>query len=99
MLDEIRSVFHTQVNDDPFFEFRILQATGGTSKSLTILAVSSSFKWTAAAIAGKNAKAPIHILAKDKLKVCGVLVDVRIHISVIDNKWDLTFAILVSQIP
>lgn len=43
VLNEIRSVFHTQMNDDPFFEFRILQATGGTSKSLTIPAVSSSF--------------------------------------------------------
>ena len=62
-----------------FFEFRILQATGGTSKSLTIPAVSSSFKSTAAAIAGKNAKAPIYIPAKDKLKVCEVLVDIRIH--------------------
>lgn len=89
VLDEIRSIFHTQMNDDPFLKFHILQATGGTNKSLTILAVSSSSKWTAAAIVGKNAKAPIYILAKDKLKVCGVLVDVRIHISVIDNRWDL----------
>ena len=70
VLDEIRSVFHVQMNDDPFFEFHILQATGSTSKSLTIPAVSSSFKWTAAAIAGKNSKASIYILARDKLKVC-----------------------------
>ena len=47
ILDEIRSVFSYQFNDDPHFEFAILQATGGTSKSLTIPAVSSSFKWTA----------------------------------------------------
>jgi len=43
VLDEIRSVFHTQMNYDPFFKFHILQAAGGTSKSLTIPAVSSSF--------------------------------------------------------
>ena len=65
IFDEIRSVFHNQMNTNPFFQFEILQATGGTSKSLTIPAVS---KWTASAIAGKNAKVPIYILAKDNLQ-------------------------------
>lgn len=69
IMDEIRSVFSTAMNDDPDFPFAILQTAGGCSKSLAIPPVSSSYKWTASAVAGKNAKMPIYILAEDELKV------------------------------
>ena len=42
---------------------------GGTSKSLIIPALSSSYTWTASAVAGRNSKVPIYILAKVELKV------------------------------
>ena len=67
-MDEIRSVFATAMND-PDFPFAILQTAGGCSKSLAIPPVSSSYKWTASAVAGKNAKMEIYILAEDELKV------------------------------
>ena len=50
--------------------FTILQPSGGSSKSLSITALSSSYKWTAGAVAGKNSKMPIYILAEDPLEVC-----------------------------
>ena len=67
--NEIRSVFNGPMQDDPLFDFKILQMAGGNSKSLIIPSVSSSFKWTASAVAGRNAKTPIYILALDTLKV------------------------------
>lgn len=73
IFDEIRSVFRTPMNDCHLFDFSILQQTGGASKSLTVPAVSSSFKWTASAVAGKNAKVPIYIIAREDLKVCSSL--------------------------
>lgn len=67
---EIRSVFSVPMDKDSLFQFKVLQPAGGTSKSLTIPSLSSSYKWTASAICGKNSKVPIYILAEDELKVC-----------------------------
>lgn len=69
---EIRSVFHTPMYDDNHFEFKILQSSGGDSRNLVVPELSSSYKWTAAAIAGRNTKSPIYILAVDELMVCVV---------------------------
>ena len=69
IMDEIRSVFEEPMDFDPLFNFKILQSSGGTSKSLTVPVQSASYKWTASSIAGKNARVPIYILAEDELKV------------------------------
>ena len=69
IFQEIRSVFNVPMGDDPDFEFKLLQIAGGSCKSLSIPVVSSSFKWTASSVAGRNAKTPIYILAMDILKV------------------------------
>ena len=66
---EITSVFKEPMGEDSLFNFKILQSTGGNSKRLMIPSVSPGYKWTASAVAGKNAKVPIYILAKDRLKV------------------------------
>ena len=68
IFEEIRSVFQGPMRGSSLFSFEVLQSTGGKSKSLTIPAVSSSFRWTASAIA-KNPKMPIYILAQDPLEV------------------------------
>ena len=70
VFDEIRSVFKSPMQ----FRFTILQTSGGDSKSLMVPELSSSYKWTAAAIAGKNAKVPIYILAEDELLVGCVII-------------------------
>ena len=59
---EICSVFHMAMRKDPIFPFTILQPAGGTSKSLMIPSLSTSYRWTASVVAGKNAKVPIYIL-------------------------------------
>jgi len=69
IMDEIHSVFEKPMKYNPDFSFKILQPTGGSSKSLSAPALSSSFKWTASAIAGKSNKAVINILAEDELQV------------------------------
>ena len=51
------------------FEFKVLQLAGGNSKSLIIPWLLRSFKWRASAVAGRNAKTPIYILAQDTLKI------------------------------
>ena len=66
---EICCVFSLPMNNDSLFFFKVLQPTGGKSKSLTIPSVSSTYKWTASALCGKNSKVPIYILAVDDLKV------------------------------
>lgn len=68
IMGEIRSVFKRPMDDDPLFKFVILQPSGGSSKTLTIPALSSSYTWTASAVAG-NVKSPIYILAEDRLVV------------------------------
>lgn len=70
---EVRSVFRTPMGDDDRFQFKVLQSAGGDSRNLVIPQLSSSYCWTASALAGKNAKCPIYILASDNLKV-GLLV-------------------------
>ena len=65
IFDEIRSIFRSPMNEDMEFSIRILQMSGGGSKTLTIPVVSSTYKWTASAVAGKNAKCPIYVLAND----------------------------------
>ena len=70
IFDEIRSVFKEAMGNKSDFDFTILQHTGGKSKTLTILAVTDNYTWTAASVAGKNAKAPIYILANENLIVC-----------------------------
>ena len=69
LFSEIRSVFRGPMGGNEDFPFTILQPTGGSSRSLTVPAVSSTFKWTAGAIASKSTKIPIYILAQDKLQV------------------------------
>lgn len=66
---EIRSVFEAPMAGNPIFPFKILQSCGGGSKTLSAPVLSSSFKWTADAIAGRNAKVPVYILAQDDLIV------------------------------
>ena len=50
-------------------QFIILQSTGGETKGLTVPELSASYRWTAAAVAGRNAKVPICVLAQDRLEV------------------------------
>ena len=67
---EVRSVFRTPMGDDNHFQFKVLQSAGGDSRNLIVPQLSPSYRWTASALAGKNAKCPIYVLALDKLKVC-----------------------------
>lgn len=70
IFDEIRSVFRSPMGFDEEFEFTILQSAGGEAKGLMVPELSDSYKWTAGAVAGRNAKVPIYILAQDQLQVC-----------------------------
>ena len=69
LMSEIRSVFYSQMDKDKFFQFSILQPSGGGSKTLSVPSVSSSFKWSASSIAGKNSRGPVYILAQEDLMV------------------------------
>lgn len=69
IFQEIRSVFRTPMGYDSRFCFTVLQTSGGDSKCLMVPELSRSYKWTASAIAGRNAKVPIYILAEDELQV------------------------------
>ena len=66
----ILHVFSDAMGGDSDFPFTILQPAGGASRSLVVPSLSSSFRWTASTVAGKNAKVPIYILAGADLKVC-----------------------------
>ena len=68
IFDEIRSVFRGPMDGSNTFLFDVLQPAGCHTKSLTIPALSDSFKWTASTIVSKNAKVPLYILAKESLK-------------------------------
>ena len=70
IFDEIRSVFHGPMDNDVDFSFKILQPSGGDSRSLIIPELSHSYQWSASAVAGRNGKTPIYILAEDLLEVC-----------------------------
>ena len=67
-MDEIRSVFKKPMKCDSNFGFKILQPAGGGSKGLSILSLSSSFKWSAFAIARKNNKTTINFIYWLKMK-------------------------------
>ena len=60
---EIRSVFEGPMGGDENFPFKILQTCGGGSKTLSAPVLSSSFRWTAGAVVGRNSKVSIYILA------------------------------------
>ena len=70
IFSEIRSIFRKPMQGSKSFTFKILQQTGGNTRCLMVPEVSESYQWTAAAVAGRNAKTPVCILAEDKLKVC-----------------------------
>lgn len=79
--DEIRSVFDGPMRGNRNFKFNILQGTGGSTKTLVVPSLSSSYKWTASAVAPKNVKTPIYILAREPLKVCNYSLKVPIMIN------------------
>ncbi len=66
---EIRSIFRKPMRGDESFQFKILQPCGGDSRSLMLPEVSETYRYTAGAVAGRNAKTPVYILAEDPLKV------------------------------
>lgn len=67
IMDEIRSVFKRPFRDEEF-SFDILQHGGGKFKSLVVPSLSSSFSWTANAVAGSS-KSPIYILTRTNIDV------------------------------
>ena len=69
IMAEIRSVFSWPMKKDSLFRFKILQSSGGGCKSLSVRQVSSSYEWTASAVAGKNVGSPVYILAQDDLRL------------------------------
>ena len=69
IMDEIKSVFTKPMKGKADFAFKILRPSGGSSKTLSIPALSSSFRRTAGVIAGKNSKMPIYIMADEDLEV------------------------------
>ena len=69
LFSEIRSVFQVPMGGNDRFAFDVLQSTGGQNKTLVVPALSSSYKWTASALAPKNVKTPIYIIAREPLKV------------------------------
>ena len=65
---EVHSVFQKPMGGREDFPFEFLQATGSGTRSLTVPAVSSSFRWTAQQVAKLGGyKQAIYILAKDDL--------------------------------
>ena len=65
---EIRSIFKGPMKNNPNFQFQYLQSTGGGSKSLSVPAQSSSFKWTPHQVSRLSAQSgTIYILAVDEL--------------------------------
>ncbi len=54
IMSEIRSMFHVPMEEKNDFVFKILQASGGNSKTLSLPSLSASFKWTAGAVCGKK---------------------------------------------
>ena len=68
IMEEIKSVFKRPFGGDGDFPFDILQPSGGKLKSLVIPSLSSSYVWTASAVAG-NSKSPIYIMAGADIQV------------------------------
>ena len=73
IMEEIRSVFRRSFNNQDF-SFDILQHGGGKFKSLVVPALSSSYVWTASAVAGTS-KTPIYILAHSDIGVSNIHVN------------------------
>ena len=72
---EIRSVFQGPMGGKATFNFTFLQATGGSSRSLSVPSVSSSFEWTAQQVAKLgNQRNTIYILAEDELTLVSISV-------------------------
>ena len=67
IMDEIHSVFKRLFNNQNF-SFSILQPGGEKLKSLVVPSPSSSYVWTASAVAG-SPRTPIYILAHSDIDV------------------------------
>jgi len=65
---EISSVFKETTTKGKL-KLTILQSTGAAGKYLALTRTSDSYRWSASAVEGENAKAPIYILANETLKV------------------------------
>lgn len=88
---EICSVFQKAMRKDPVFPFTILQPAGGNSKLLMIPSLSTSYRWTASAVAGKNAKVPIYILAEVDLEVSPKSIEIIFCLQIsasMAQQWD-----------
>ena len=89
---EIRSVFQQPMNGQQDFPFLYLQPTGSGTRSLTVPALSSSFKWTVQQVAklGGN-KGIIYIMAQDNLltqfEVSSTTCMIVIHLSITDVRF------------
>ena len=51
---DIQSVFKGPMKGNDCFQFDVLKSAGGTSKSLVVPSLLSSYQWTVSAIAPKN---------------------------------------------
>ena len=69
IMAEIRSVFAQPMQHDPQFPFTILNSTGAGSKTLTKLAVSAHFQWSAAQLASTCGQGAIYVLAEQDLQL------------------------------
>ena len=67
IMAEVRSVFAKAMNQDPHFAFKILYSTGGGTKTLTTLAVSTHFHWSAAQLASTCGQGAVYVLAERDL--------------------------------
>ena len=68
IMAEIRSVFSWPMKKDSLFRYKILQSSGGGCKSLSVRQVSSSYEWTASAVAGKNVGSPVYVIGFGKTR-------------------------------
>lgn len=65
---EIRSIFKGPMKGKTDFRFQYLQATGGGTKSLSVPAQSTSFKWTPLQVSRLSGQSgTVYILAQDEL--------------------------------
>ncbi len=64
---EVRSVFSKPMRNNPNFQFRFLQSTGGGCKTLSIPSISTHFQWTATQVASLAGQGAIYILADEDL--------------------------------
>ena len=69
ILDDIRETFQKPMRRKADFDFKVLQPTGGGSKTLTVPCHSKNFEWSASSIVSKITKTPIYLLANEDIKV------------------------------